>query len=129
MAVLPRARGSAASGGKDHKDQFYGASPCVTGELEALPADPEAAGTTTAYDTPAARSRHQLNTCRRCELTGNGDKCSCSGASRLVAPRATSLTTANSDSVSSGQAGAERDPWVAGRAPRARSRPRTRAAS
>src|SRR5580698_7304517 len=44
MAVLPRARGSAASGGKDHKDQFCRSSPCVTGELEALPADPEAAG-------------------------------------------------------------------------------------
>src|SRR5580698_2000082 len=57
MAVLPRARGSAASGRKDHEDKSCESSPCAAGELEALPADPGAAGTTTPNNTPARQSR------------------------------------------------------------------------
>jgi hypothetical protein len=38
-------------GREDHKDQSCGSSPYAAGELEALPADPEAAGTTSAYGT------------------------------------------------------------------------------
>src|SRR3984957_11780819 len=57
MAVLPQARGSAASGGKDHEDQTRGSSSCAAGELEALPADPGAAGTTAAYSTPVIQPR------------------------------------------------------------------------
>src|SRR5580704_6000203 len=59
MAVLPQARGSAASGGKDHEDQSRGSSPCAAGELEALPADPGAAGTTAAYSTPVIQPRRR----------------------------------------------------------------------
>ena len=45
----PRIRGI---GREDHKDQSCGSSPYAAGELEALPADPGAAGTTTAYGIP-----------------------------------------------------------------------------
>ena len=46
---FPHARGPLASGGKDLPSIAF-----VTGELAALPADPEAAGTTNADNTPVA---------------------------------------------------------------------------
>src|ERR1700722_6115331 len=86
-----------------------------------------------AVATWASSARERMpsltNTCRRCELTVYGDRNRRSATSRLVAPRATRVTTANSDSVSSGQSAACRGPPAAGRTPRARSRLRTRAAS